>query len=110
VGLGSSVTLRAVPAARDHAVLAGSVAVFVDGAIVARRAGVTRAELRWFERVNGLSRQVYAPVWGLMQLGSPGGPLMTGAVMWTAGHRTVGTCVMTVETTPGSRPRLSSRA
>jgi hypothetical protein len=39
---------------------------------------VTRAELRWFERVNGLSRRVYAFVWGLMQLGSLGGPLVTG--------------------------------
>jgi undecaprenyl-diphosphatase len=85
-----------MPAARDRAILSGSVAVFVGGAIVARRAGVTRTELRWFELVNGLSRRVYAPVWGLMQLGSLGGPLVTGAVIRAAGHRRLGNRVMAV--------------
>src|ERR687897_389378 len=85
-----------VPAARDRAILAGSVAVFVGGAIVARRAELTRTELRWFQLVNGLSHRVYAPVWGLMQLGSLGGPLVTGAVIRAAGHRRLGTRVMTV--------------
>lgn len=85
-----------MPAARDRAILAGSVAVFVGGAIVARRAELTRTELRWFQLVNGLSHRVYAPVWGLMQLGSLGGPLVTGAVIRAAGHRRLGTRVMTV--------------
>src|ERR687897_1902071 len=85
-----------VPAAHDRAILAGSVAVFVGGAIVARRAELTRTELRWFQLVNGLSDRVYAPVWGLMQLGSLGGPLVTGAVIRAAVHRRLGTRVMTV--------------
>jgi glycosyltransferase 2 family protein len=85
-----------VPAARDRAVLAGAVATFAGGAILARRAGVTRTELRWFELVNGLSHRVHAPVWALMQLGSLGGPLVTGAVIRVAGHRGLGTRVMTV--------------
>jgi undecaprenyl-diphosphatase len=85
-----------MPAPRDRAVLAGSVAVFVGGAIMARRAGVTRTELRWFELVNGLSRAAYAPVWGLMQLGSLGGPIVTGAVIRAAGHRRLGFRVMAV--------------
>jgi undecaprenyl-diphosphatase len=74
----------------------GSLTVFVGGAIIARRPGVTRTELRWFELLNGLSRRVYAPVWGLMQLGSLGGPLVTGAVIRAAGHRRLGIRVMTV--------------
>ena len=85
-----------MPAARDRAVLAGSVAVFVGGAIVARREGLTRTELRWFEMLNGVSRRAYAPAWVLMQLGSLGGPLVTGAVIRAAGHRRLGTRVMIV--------------
>jgi undecaprenyl-diphosphatase len=85
-----------VPAARCRAVLAGSVAVFVGGAIVARREGLTRTELRWFELLNGVSGRAYAPAWVLMQLGSLGGPLVTGAVIRAAGQRRLGTRVMTV--------------
>lgn len=85
-----------MPARRDRAVLAGAVATFVGGAILGRRAGVTGTELRWFQLVNGLSHRARAPVWVLMQLGSLGGPLVTGAAIRAAGHRELANRVMAV--------------
>lgn len=85
-----------MPAHRDRAVLIGSLAVFVGGAVVVRRSGVTRTELRSFELVNGLSHRAYVPVWLPMQLGSLAGPLVTGAVLHVAGRRPLGARVAAV--------------
>jgi undecaprenyl-diphosphatase len=85
-----------VPASRDRAVVIGSLAVFAAGAVVARRAGVTRVEQLCFDRVNGLSHRGYAAAWAPMQLGSLGGPLAVGAALGLAGERRHGAQVAAV--------------
>lgn len=55
-----------------------------------RRPGVTRAELRCFQVVNGLSHRGYHAIWLPMQLGSLGGPLAVGAVAAARGRRRLG--------------------
>ena len=55
-----------------------------------RRPGVTDAELRCFQAVNGLSHRGYHAIWLPMQLGSLGGPLAVGAAMAARGERRVG--------------------
>ena len=67
--------------------MTASLAVFVGGAVVARRAGVTRLEQLCFARVNGLSHRGYGAAWAPMQLGSLGGPLAVGAALALAGER-----------------------
>jgi glycosyltransferase 2 family protein len=74
----------------------GSLAVFVGGAVVARRAGVTRLEQLCFARVNGLSHRGYGAAWVPMQLGSLGGPLAVGAALGLAGERRHGARVAAV--------------
>jgi undecaprenyl-diphosphatase len=68
----------------------GSLAVFVGGALAVRRPGVTDAELRCFQAVNGLSHRGYHAIWLPMQLGSLGGPLAVGAVLAARGRRRLG--------------------
>lgn len=62
-----------------------AVLAFVGGARVARRGGVSAAELRCYRLVNGLPREGFVPVWAVMQLGSLGGALATGAAVAVAG-------------------------
>jgi membrane-associated phospholipid phosphatase len=85
-----------VTASRDRTVVTGSLAVFAGGAIVARRAGVTRVEQLWFTRLNGLSHRGYGAAWPPMQLGSLGGPLAVGAALALAGERRSGARVAAV--------------
>lgn len=80
----------------DRAVAAAASAVFVAGACAARRGGVSTLEARWFEVANGLSHAAYVPVWVLMQFGSLGGALATGAVLRLAGRRALGDRVAVV--------------
>lgn len=79
-----------MPAKRDCVLSIGSLAVFVGGALAVRRPSVTRAELRCFQVVNGLSHRGYHAIWPPMQLGSVGGPLAVGAVAALRGRRNLG--------------------
>lgn len=80
----------------DRAVIAAASAVFVAGAVAARRGGVSTLEARWFEVANGLPHAAYAPLWVLMQFGSLGGALATGAALRLAGRRSLGDQVAVV--------------
>jgi len=73
-----------------------SLAAFVGGAVVVRRAGTTAAEQRCFALLNGLSHRAHALVWAPMQLGSLGGPLAVGAALRATGRRRVGDRVAAV--------------
>ncbi len=73
-----------------------SLAAFVGGAAVVRRAGTTAAEQRCFALLNGLSHRAHALVWAPMQLGSLGGPLAVGAALRATGRRRVGDRVAAV--------------
>ena len=53
-------------------------------------------EARWFQAANGLSHRAYAPVWVLMQFGSLGGALATGAAIRLAGRPALGNRVAVV--------------
>jgi glycosyltransferase 2 family protein len=81
---------------RDRAVVVGALAVFVGGAWAARRPGVTHVEARCFEAVNRLSHRAFVPVWTVMQLGSLGGALATGAAVRAVGRRRLATQVAAV--------------
>jgi undecaprenyl-diphosphatase len=76
--------------ARDRGIVAVALLVFLQGARAARRPGVTHAELRYFQLVNGLPRWAFVPVWVVMQLGSLGGALGTGAATGAVGGRALG--------------------
>jgi undecaprenyl-diphosphatase len=76
--------------ARRWAVVAVSAAGFALGAREARTGAVGAAEARWFQRVNNLPKDGYAPVWTVMQLGSLGGAITTGAAVAAAGQPRLG--------------------
>jgi undecaprenyl-diphosphatase len=80
----------------DRAVAATASAAFVAGACVARRGRVSTLEARWFEAANGLSHAAYVPVWMLMQFGSLGGALATGAALRVSGRPALGDRVAAV--------------
>ena len=77
---------RAGPGATG-AVAAG---VFLGGAWLARRAGVTAAEARFFRAVNTLPKRAFVPVWAAMQVGSLGGAMAASAAVWLLGDARVG--------------------
>lgn len=64
--------------------------MFVEGARAARGSGVTHAELRFFQLINRLPRRAFVPVWVVMQFGSLGGALGTGAATGAVGRRALG--------------------
>jgi membrane-associated phospholipid phosphatase len=82
----------------DRAVVAAALTVFLAGARLARRGSVSQLEARWFQLANGLSHRAYAPVWVLMQFGSLGGALATGAALRVAGRPALGGRVAVVGT------------
>lgn len=75
---------------RDLAVLAASSLGVVLGAREARRDAMRGAEDRCFAAVNGLSGRAFAPVWAVMQAGSLGGAVATGAGVAVTGRPRLG--------------------
>ncbi len=71
-------------------VVAAAAATFACGARAARRGGVSAAELRCYRLVNGLPRKAFVPIWAVMQLGSLGGALATGAAAAASGRLRLG--------------------
>ena len=69
---------------------AAAFGLFLSGARVARRHPVTAREIRCFSAVNGLSGKGFVPVWMVMQFGSLGGVLVTGAATGAAGRPRLG--------------------
>ena len=64
--------------------------VFLGGAWVARRSGITDTEARFFRLVNTLPREAFVPVWAGMQVGSLGGALAASGLVWLAGDARLG--------------------
>jgi len=81
---------------RDVAVVVLAGAAVAAGAVEARRGRVRPAEARCFDALNGVTDRAFAPTWVVMQLGSLGGALATGATVIAAGHGGVGRRVATV--------------
>lgn len=75
---------------RDRITALAGAATFVAGAVAARSPEVTRAEQRWFRAVNDLPSSAFPAVWGMLQLGSLGGALGTGAAAAALGRPDLG--------------------
>jgi undecaprenyl-diphosphatase len=77
-------------AATDTATIGLGVGGFLAGALVARHVRVSGLERTLFEAVNALPSGAHAPIWAVMQLGSLGGALGTGAAIALAGRPSLG--------------------
>ena len=75
---------------RLGATAATGFAVFVAGAIMARRPAVTRLERRAFAAANELPHGLHPPVWLVMQLGSLGGVAAVTSVLVATNRRSLG--------------------
>jgi undecaprenyl-diphosphatase len=75
---------------RDTTVAIVAFGAFVAGAVAARRRTVSPVERWCFARLNGATERVNAPVWVVMQLGSLGGALGTGAACARLGRPDLG--------------------
>jgi undecaprenyl-diphosphatase len=75
---------------RDATVAAVAAAAVAVGAVEAGRGPVRAAEERWFGAVNGLGDGAFVPVWVVMQAGSLGGALVTGAAVAATGRPRLG--------------------
>ena len=75
---------------RDLIVVTTAAAGVVAGALAARAGSFREVESHLFERVNGLTDRMRAPAWALMQVGSLGGAIATGAMVGAAGNPSLG--------------------
>jgi glycosyltransferase 2 family protein len=94
------------PNRRDVAVLALAAGAVALGARTARTGRLGALESRCFAAVNGLSDRTFVPVWTVMQIGSLGGALATGAAVAATGRPRLGRRLATV----GSLTWLGSKA
>ncbi len=90
----------------DLAAAGAALAAVAVGAVEARRPSVRATELRWFAGVNSASERARLPLWVLMQLGSLGGSIATGAAVGASGRPRLGHRLTTV----GSLAWLGSKA
>ncbi len=77
-------------------VAGASAGIVVLGALEARRGVLREAEGRAFAAINGLGERVHRPAWAVMQLGSLGGALATGASVAASGRPLLGRRLATV--------------
>jgi glycosyltransferase 2 family protein len=75
---------------RDLTVVLGAAAVLAIGARAARDGSLRGVESRVFSAVNRLDERGFAPAWVVMQLGSLGGAVATGAAVAAAGRPCLG--------------------
>ena len=90
----------------DLAAAGAALAAVAIGAVEARRPSVRATELRWFAGVNSVSERARVPLWVLMQAGSLGGSIATGAAVATRGEPRLGRRLTAV----GSLAWLGSKA
>ena len=75
---------------RDLLVVVASGVAVAAGARAARDGFLRDAESRLFARVNSVTDRVVVPVWAVMQVGSLGGSLATGAAVAASGRHRLG--------------------
>lgn len=75
---------------RDLVAVTAAAAGVAAGALAARSGRFRDVEARVFEHVNGLSDRMHAPAWTLMQVGSLGGSIATGAIVAAARNPPLG--------------------
>jgi glycosyltransferase 2 family protein len=75
---------------RDLVVVTVAAAGVAVGAFAARSGSFRDVEAGVFGRINGLTDRMHAPAWALMQVGSLGGSIATGAAVAAAGRPRLG--------------------
>lgn len=89
--VGGGLRLEAVRrSSRDLLVVAAAGVAVAAGARAARSGTLGEAESRLFARVNAVSDRAAAPVWVVMQVGSLGGAMATGAAVAASGRHRLG--------------------